>query len=127
MYGLRYCLRQDQSWTWGPFEKPENINPIITPESNSTFFCPMRKKEIAWEEMATFNPAAIVQDDKIHVLYRAEDKTGEMKIGGHTSRIGMAISEDGMNYTRKSEPILYLREDRTIQRRNHIFGRVGIL
>ncbi|MDZ7719477.1 MAG: glycoside hydrolase family 130 protein [Balneolaceae bacterium] len=61
--------------------------------------------------MATFNPAAIVYDDKINVLYRAEDKTGEMVIGGHTSRIGLAVSEDGMNYVRQSEPILYPKED----------------
>lgn len=105
------ALGQDKSWTWGPFEKPMNINPIITPDSNSTFFCPMEKKEIQWEAMATFNPAAVVYDDKINVLYRAEDKTGEMIIGGHTSRIGLAISEDGMNYERKSEPILFPKED----------------
>lgn len=61
--------------------------------------------------MATFNPVAVVYQNKINVLYRAEDKTSEMIIGGHTSRIGLAISKDGMTYERKSEPVLYPAED----------------
>jgi predicted GH43/DUF377 family glycosyl hydrolase len=61
--------------------------------------------------MATFNPAAVVRDGKVNVLYRAEDKLGEMKIGGHTSRLGRAISEDGLTFTRSDTPVFYPDDD----------------
>jgi beta-1,2-mannosidase len=34
-----------------------------------------------------------------------------MQIGMHTSRLGLGISEDGLNFTRKAEPVLYPAED----------------
>lgn len=61
--------------------------------------------------MATFNPAAIVRNGKIHVLYRAEEKLGEKEIGGHTSRLGLALSEDGINFSRLPEPVFFPTED----------------
>ena len=33
--------------------------------------------------------AVVVRDGKVYVLYRAEDDTGDMMIGGHTSRLGL--------------------------------------
>ena len=71
----------------------------------------MSGQVIAWESMATFNPAAVVQDDTIRVLYRAEEKLGEKAIGGHTSRIGLASSADGRTYQRRSQPIFYPTDD----------------
>jgi predicted GH43/DUF377 family glycosyl hydrolase len=64
-----------------------------------------------WESMATFNPAAIVKDGKIYVFYRAEEKLGEKEIGGHTSRLGLAISKDGKTYIRKKRPVFYPADD----------------
>lgn len=61
--------------------------------------------------MATFNPAAIVKDNKIHILYRAEEKLGEKEIGGHTSRLGLATSSDGVTYERQPEPIFFPEDD----------------
>lgn len=102
---------QEKSWMFGPFERAENQEPIITPDMETTFHCPMTDKTVHWESMATFNPAAIVKDEKIHVLYRAEEKLGEREIGGHTSRIGLAVSEDGETYTRENTPVFYPDDD----------------
>jgi len=49
----------------------------------------------------------VVRDGKVFLLYRAEDTTGETKIGGHTSRLGLAESADGLRFTRRSTPALY--------------------
>jgi beta-1,2-mannosidase len=96
---------------FGPFERPEGVNPIFSPNPDAVFECPMRGETVRWEEMATFNPAAVVRDGKIHVLYRAEDRLGEAIIGGHTSRIGLAWSDDGLHFTRRPAPVLYPDDD----------------
>src|SRR5512140_2408830 len=75
-------------WQIGPFTRPTN-GPVITPDKTAVFNDPIRKSPIHWEALHTFNPAAIVRDGKIVVLYRAEDDTGAMVIGEHTSRIGL--------------------------------------
>lgn len=102
---------QDKSWMLGPFERPENAKPIISPMDNTSFWDPMSGRTVKWESMATFNPAAIVRNGKIHVLYRAEEKLGEKEIGGHTSRLGLALSEDGINFSRLPEPVFFPTED----------------
>src|SRR5207247_9987029 len=61
---------------------------------------------VAWEEYATFNPAAVVKDGKVYGLYRAEDASGEEQIGRHTSRLGLAESSDGLRLTRRAAPAL---------------------
>jgi predicted GH43/DUF377 family glycosyl hydrolase len=86
---------QEKSWMLGPFIRPETAVPIIAPQSSTSFVDPMTGRTVAWESMAIFNPAAIAKDGKVNVLYRAEEKLGEKEIGGHTSRIGLAISTDG--------------------------------
>src|SRR3989442_4962348 len=85
---MNLLLLITQTWTFGPFVKPAQVNPIITPNPTSHFRSPMTDSVVAWEEYATFNPAAVVKDGKVYVLYRAEDASGEMRIGRHTSRIG---------------------------------------
>lgn len=102
---------QEKEWMLGPFERAEDPKPIIEKRETTQFNDPMTGEKVQWESMATFNPAAIVKDGKIHVLYRAEEKLGDKEIGGHTSRIGLAISEDGKNYKRKDQPIFYPDED----------------
>jgi predicted GH43/DUF377 family glycosyl hydrolase len=62
---------------------------------------------VAWEAYATFNPAAVVKDGKVFLLYRAEDATGTQEIGGHTSRLGLAESSDGLHFTRRETPVLF--------------------
>src|SRR5688572_108881 len=113
---------QDRAWVFGPFEKPREVNPAITPNPSSTFVSPMNDSLVRWEEHATFNPGAVVKDGKVYLLYRAEDATGETKIGGHTSRLGLAESADGLRFTRRSAPVLY--PDKDAQAKNEWPGGV---
>ena len=97
-------------WAFGGFVRPEGKNPVIKPNAQSVFPCPMQKMEMKWEESDTFNPAATVWDGKICVLYRAEDNTHQ-GIGSRTSRIGFASTTDGVTLTREPAPVLYPDED----------------
>ena len=65
----------------------------------------MRQTSVRWESLHTFNPAAAIHDGKVFLLYRAEDDSGTMEIGMHTSRLGLGISDDGLNFTRESAPV----------------------
>jgi len=98
-------------WQIGPFTRPASGNPVIAPRPSSTFLDPILKTPAHWEALHTFNPAAIVRDGKIVVLYRAEDDSGAMEIGGHTSRLGMAESTDGIHFTRRDAPVFYPAKD----------------
>lgn len=98
-------------WGLGTFVRPDDVNPVLRPKADSVFFCPMRKAEVHWEALHTFNPAAVVRNGKIYVLYRAEDDSGQMQIGMHTSRLGLAESDDGLHFTRRPAPVLYPAED----------------
>lgn len=102
------AVTNEQSWKLGPFEKEDGANPCLTPLSNTTFDCPVRGELVHWEEKDVFNPAAVVKDGKVYLLYRAEDKVG--KFNG-TSRIGLAESTDGLTFTRRPEPVLYPEND----------------
>jgi beta-1,2-mannosidase len=102
---------QSVPWMIGPFTKPLAVNPILSPSAAATFRSPMNDSLVQWEAFATFNPAAVVRDGKVFVLYRAEDATGASIIGGHTSRIGLAESRDGVHFTRHPAPILYPDDD----------------
>lgn len=98
------------NWAFGGFVRPANTNPIIEPIDTTYFNCPVRKKRVAWQSNDTFNPAAVVKDGKIVVLYRAEDQSGK-GIGERTSRIGYAESTDGLTFTRRATPVLYPDND----------------
>src|SRR5437867_13300759 len=95
---------EGQDWMFGPFEKPGQVNPIVTPNAATTFLSPMTDSVVRWEELATFNPAAVVKNGKVYVLYRAEDATGKREIGFHTSRLGLAESSGGLHFTGRSSP-----------------------
>src|ERR1043165_4371566 len=49
---------QSTDWSFGPFEKPAAVNPIISPSASSVFLSPMGDSTVHWEQLATFNPAA---------------------------------------------------------------------
>lgn len=70
-------------------------NPILVPN-----------KKNKWESKAVFNCAVILENGLIHLLYRA---IGEYK--NYISRIGYAISKDGINFKRKNNPILEPTEE----------------
>lgn len=71
-----------------PFHKYPH-NPILTPNPAND-----------WESAYVYNPAAIVLNETIFLLYRAQNAS-------KTSSIGLAWSTDGYIFTRLREPIVY--------------------
>lgn len=98
----------NEKWVLEPFKKNNDVNPIMTPDPRSEFFCPVQRKSLRWEEKDVFNPAAVVKDNRVYLLYRAQDKIG--KPGG-TSRIGLANSRDGLSFKKQAIPVLYPDQD----------------
>jgi len=70
-------------------------NPILTVNRYHT-----------WEDRAVFNPGMALYKGKFYLLYRA---IGEYL--QYISSVGLAISNDGVNFERKPEPILKPQED----------------
>ncbi len=99
------------AWALGPFVRPRGVNPVISPNPKSVFNDPLRAAPVHWEALHTFNPASVVREGKIYVLYRAEDDSGSMGIGLHTSRLGLAESADGLHFTRRAAPVFFPAED----------------
>jgi predicted GH43/DUF377 family glycosyl hydrolase len=66
-------------------------NPILRPGTNT------------WESKFVFNPAAIVKDGLVQLLYRAQGPDGR-------SSIGLATSSDGVRFRRRSEPVMVATE-----------------
>lgn len=97
-------------WALGGFVRPAGVNPVISPDPAMRFFCPMRQDSVGWCESDTFNPGAVVHDDRICVLFRAEDNSAT-GIGKRTSRIGLAESRDGVTMELRDEPVLFPAED----------------
>ncbi len=97
-------------WAMGPFVRPAGVGPVIRPNPGSVFVCPMRNEAVNWQALHTFNPAATVMNGRIYILYRAEDDTGD-GIGGHTSRIGIASSSDGIRFHKREIPVLFPADD----------------
>ncbi|MEK7628064.1 MAG: hypothetical protein AAB421_01435 [Patescibacteria group bacterium] len=61
-------------------------NPIVSPDPTQS-----------WQSVATFNPGAVLVDGKVHLFYRA------VGMGGR-SVIGHAVSNDGLHFTRHTDP-----------------------
>ncbi|MDE5814848.1 MAG: glycoside hydrolase family 130 protein [Alistipes sp.] len=97
-------------WALGGFVRPANANPVILPDPQIRFFCPMRKDSVGWMESDTFNPAAVVRNGEICILFRAEDNSAT-GIGKRTSRIGLARSHDGTTMRLDRTPVLFPDED----------------
>ncbi|WAM35948.1 glycosidase [Caldicellulosiruptor acetigenus] len=64
------------------------------------------KKEDDWQRSAVFNAAAIYFRGLIHILYRATDLPPHEKYGAYISRIGYAVSTDGINFFRFDKPVM---------------------
>jgi predicted GH43/DUF377 family glycosyl hydrolase len=96
-----------KEWMILPFVKADEANPVMIPDSSTRFNCPVIGN-VYWEAKDVFNPAAVVRNDTLFLLYRAEDKVG--KYAG-TSRIGIAWSLDGLHFTKHPVPVLYPGND----------------
>lgn len=100
---------KSQEIHFGNFKKPVE-NPILSSDSSYRFFCPIKKDSVRWQRADVFNPAAIVKDGKVMLLYRAEDNP-KAHLGGRTSRIGLAESTDGVHFTKYPTPVLFPAND----------------
>lgn len=101
---------EQTSWQLGPFARVP-FEPVIKPDPKAVFDCPMRKRPVAWMAAHAFNPASVVRDGKMVVLFRAEDDPQQKVIGAHTSRLGYASSDDGERFTLRPDPVFYPAED----------------
>ena len=97
-----------EKWMLG-FEKTEK-NPIMTADSSYVFIDPVTKKEVQWQKADVFNPGAIVRNDTVFMLFRAEDNPDAI-LGGRTSRIGLAYSTNGIDFTKFTDPVLFPDND----------------
>ncbi len=104
-------VRIPAGWQIGPLTRPPHPEPLITARPESVFSDPILGKPVHWEALHTFNPAAVVRNGKVVMLYRAEDDSGAMQIGMHTSRLGLATSTDGLNFEREATPVFYPARD----------------
>jgi beta-1,2-mannosidase len=81
---------------WATTEIPEwrrlSSEPILSPTGST------------WQAAGTFNPAVVQYDGKLVMLYRAQDSAG-------VSRLGYAQSDDGIQFTRRSQPVLVPETD----------------
>ncbi|PWH07228.1 glycosylase [Brachybacterium endophyticum] len=81
----------DARFPLGPFT-PYEHNPILRPKGDS------------WESANLYNPAALVVDDQVVLLYRAHAED-------IVSHIGLAVSDDGVHFEREDAPILSPEHD----------------
>jgi predicted GH43/DUF377 family glycosyl hydrolase len=100
--------QKNESWALTSFVKVDSINPILQPKMDTEFLCPVRGSKVKWEGKDVFNPTTVVRDGKVYMLYRAEDFVGKHK---GTSRLGLAVSEDGLHFDRLPEPVFYPDND----------------
>lgn len=77
----------------GPHFTRYKHNPILTPNPKNT-----------WEEAYVYNATAIVVDEKVFLLYRAQDHK-------KTLYVGIAWLTDGYEFTRYHQPVLYPTEE----------------
>jgi len=105
-----YFLQAQQKWDLGTFVKTRE-NPITGPDSTLEFFCPVKKEIVKWQKADVFNPAAIVRDGKVYLFTRCEDDP-KAAYAGRTSRIGLAVSEDGIHFKKFKIPVLYPDNDK---------------
>ena len=96
-------------WALLNFTKVDSINPILGPSPVGVFQDPILRQPVRWEEKDVFNPAVVVKDGKIFMLYRAENLVTPTV--GKTSRIGLATSTDGIHFTRRPQPVLFPDND----------------
>ncbi|MGB5376475.1 MAG: hypothetical protein WBN26_00665, partial [Muriicola sp.] len=102
------CSTAQAPWLLG-FEKPAT-NPILQADSTAVFLNPLDEQEVQWQKADVFNPGAIVRNDTVFLLFRAEDNPAAI-LGGRTSRIGLAYSTDGISFGKYPDPVLFPDND----------------
>jgi len=97
-----------KDWTLLPFEKVDSLNPVMTPDPSLTFACPLQRQTLRWAVKDVFNPATVVRGDTLLMIFRAEDSIGRYN---GTSRLGLAMSFDGLHFEKFPEPVFFPEED----------------
>jgi predicted GH43/DUF377 family glycosyl hydrolase len=88
--GMAAAMLADREFKlpWGEWKRAtSNQQPVLSPQGSG------------WESAGVFNPAVVKAGNEYVMLYRAQDKNG-------TSRLGYASSSDGIQFTRRAEPVL---------------------
>jgi predicted GH43/DUF377 family glycosyl hydrolase len=98
----------DSPWIGG-WRKPA-ANPILRADPLPTFVDPMTGAAVHWQQADVFNPGAVVRGDSVYLFFRAEDDPAA-ELGERTSRIGLAVSGDGIHFERRPRPVLYPDDD----------------
>lgn len=109
LIALGFRVQAQEKWDLGIFVKTKE-NPIVKADSTLTFFCPVKKEIVKWQKADVFNPAAIVKEGKVYLFTRSEDNPKAI-LGGRTSRIGLAVSEDGIHFKNFKQPVLFPDND----------------
>ncbi|WP_161890367.1 glycoside hydrolase family 130 protein [Pontibacter russatus] len=91
-------------WALLGFVKVDSLNPIMQPSPGQQFHCPVSDSLVRWEARNVLNPSAVVKGGKVYMIYRAQDNH-------MTSRLGLAVSDDGLHFTKQPEPVLYPEND----------------
>ena len=71
---------------------PYANNPVLVPTGDG------------WQSANVYNPAAVVHEDQVVLVYRAH-------AADKVSRLGIATSDDGLSFTMGTEPVLWPTED----------------
>ena len=102
--GNLQSAEKNTDWLLVKFVKIDSLNPILQPSSSQVFNCPIKISMMRWEEKNVLNPSAVVREGKVYLIYRAQDKS-------MTSRLGLAVSEDGLHFLKQPSPVLFPAED----------------
>jgi predicted GH43/DUF377 family glycosyl hydrolase len=90
------------TWQLGPFTRHPGA--LLREVRDVMFRCPITGLDTRWAAKDVFNPGAVVHDGRVHLLVRGEDAVGRYS---GTSRIGLATSDDGIDFQLEPEPVLF--------------------
>jgi predicted GH43/DUF377 family glycosyl hydrolase len=82
-----------------------SVMSVMPGESNKTFYDPLIKREVKWEQDAVCT-ACTVLNDKLYCVYRSWG-------GDKQWRMGLAWSDDGLHFSRSDKPVLYAKPEDT--------------
>lgn len=97
------------SWPVLPFQKQDAVNPILKPDPSKSWIDPISGQPVQWMAHNVLNPAAVVSNGQIWLLFRAQDSSTLAPTG--TSRIGLASSADGLHFHIHPAPVLFPAHD----------------
>lgn len=95
--------RQRPDWEIEFADVSNSVLSVMPGESNKTFFDPLIRREVKWEQ-DVYCPTFTVFKDRLYCVYRAFGDDSQW-------RFGLAWSDDGLHFTRSERPVLYARPE----------------